>query len=684
MPRAVVLLSGGLDSSTTLAHAKAAGYELYALSVDYGQRHWVELDRAAAVAKAVGVADHRVVTLDLRAIGGSALTADVDVPKDRTDDAIGHGVPVTYVPARNTILLGVALGYAETVGAFDLFIGANVLDFSVHGDTRIWLRNRSWARLMPIREAYQLPPDDYETVAVDPAALQAGWRRVTDRSRHWSGLKRCFTITLERGQSLTVTEDHSLFTLDPETAEVTPVRGCEVAVGMPLIAPFDLRSVADAWTTDLATLDLSDLPTACASRFVRRSIRQQGGAITNRLKKTHLPVAFPVEDDFLYLVGLWLAEGGKELESRSAVLALSIGGIPGAVERVADYLQRYGVKLLPSPANPYDFAIPSSVFATLFWHLGLFGTAKKGEKRFPPFYWRLSQRQRRVILAGWWDGDGSHVFHGQAVIAQKSHALIEDAYHTFLLDGLFPNVNDGPHGQRRLFFGRADDFATLVELYPFGHTSKLDSFRQHAGRDGRDKATGVWKCPGVWKAVSEAALPPGRKTVVYNTGGKYDNGLRSQRSAFADVPALRRLVESPLAFLQVERVEETGEQHMYDLSVEGAENFVANGVLAHNSGYPDCRPEFLEAFQVLANLATKAGTEGTGQFRVHAPLLKMTKADIIREAVKLGLDLGLTLSCYDPDADGKACGRCDSCILRKKGFAEAGVSDPTQYREPAA
>lgn len=136
MPPAVVLLSGGLDSTTTLAFAKANGFEVYALSVDYGQRHRVELERAVAVANAVGVADHRTVRLDLRAIGGSALTSDVDVPKDRSDDAIGHGVPVTYVPARNTILLGLALGYAETVGAFDLFIGANVLDYSGYPDCR--------------------------------------------------------------------------------------------------------------------------------------------------------------------------------------------------------------------------------------------------------------------------------------------------------------------------------------------------------------------------------------------------------------------------------------------------------------------------------------------------------------------------------------------------------------------
>jgi len=135
-PRAVVLLSGGLDSTTTFAVAKSQGFEVYALSVDYGQRHRVELERAAVIAKALGAVEHRTVKLDLRQIGGSALTAAIDVPKDRTDADMNHGIPITYVPARNTILLGLALGYAEVVGAFDLFIGANVLDYSGYPDCR--------------------------------------------------------------------------------------------------------------------------------------------------------------------------------------------------------------------------------------------------------------------------------------------------------------------------------------------------------------------------------------------------------------------------------------------------------------------------------------------------------------------------------------------------------------------
>jgi 7-cyano-7-deazaguanine synthase len=98
------------------------------------------------------------------------------------------------------------------------------------------------------------------------------------------------------------------------------------------------------------------------------------------------------------------------------------------------------------------------------------------------------------------------------------------------------------------------------------------------------------------------------------------------------------------------------------------------------SGYPDCRPEFIEAFERLANLATKAGVEGAGKWRVHTPLIQLTKAEIIRRGVELGVDYSLTHSCYDPDDVGRPCGGCDSCVLRLKGFAEAGLVDPVEYQ----
>jgi 7-cyano-7-deazaguanine synthase len=134
--RAVVLLSGGLDSTTVLAAARRDGFRCHALSIAYGQRHTAELDAARHVAKALGAVEHRVIGIDLRQIGGSALTADIAVPKDRPAEDMAHGIPITYVPARNTVFLALALGYAEVVGSFDLFIGVNVIDYSGYPDCR--------------------------------------------------------------------------------------------------------------------------------------------------------------------------------------------------------------------------------------------------------------------------------------------------------------------------------------------------------------------------------------------------------------------------------------------------------------------------------------------------------------------------------------------------------------------
>jgi len=133
---AVVLLSGGLDSTTVLAIARSQGFTPYALSFQYGQRHAVELDAAIRVVKAFDVPRHEIANIDLRPFGGSALTADIDVPKHASVDELAADIPITYVPARNTIFLAFALGYAEVVGAVDIFIGVNALDYSGYPDCR--------------------------------------------------------------------------------------------------------------------------------------------------------------------------------------------------------------------------------------------------------------------------------------------------------------------------------------------------------------------------------------------------------------------------------------------------------------------------------------------------------------------------------------------------------------------
>jgi 7-cyano-7-deazaguanine synthase len=136
MRPAVVLLSGGIDSTTTLAIAIADGYETYALSFDYGQRHQIETEAARRVTNSLGAKEHRIAKIDLRVFGGSALTDDVDVPKQRAEKEIASGIPVTYVPARNTIFLAYALAWAEVIPANDIFIGVNAIDYSGYPDCR--------------------------------------------------------------------------------------------------------------------------------------------------------------------------------------------------------------------------------------------------------------------------------------------------------------------------------------------------------------------------------------------------------------------------------------------------------------------------------------------------------------------------------------------------------------------
>jgi 7-cyano-7-deazaguanine synthase len=136
MRRAVALASGGMDSSTAIALARKQGFEIYALSFDYGQRHRLELEAARRVLRSLGVAHHIIAAIDLRQFGGSALTADIDVPKSRDIDRISAEIPVTYVPARNTIFLSIALGWCEAIHAQDIFIGVNALDYSGYPDCR--------------------------------------------------------------------------------------------------------------------------------------------------------------------------------------------------------------------------------------------------------------------------------------------------------------------------------------------------------------------------------------------------------------------------------------------------------------------------------------------------------------------------------------------------------------------
>ena len=197
-PRAVVLLSGGMDSAVVLAEMRHAGFECHALSFDYGQRHRVELERAAEVARMLGAASHRTARIDLRAFGASALTADIAVPKDR-DVAVAHGIPVTYVPARNTIFLAHALAMAESTGARDIAIGVNAIDYSGYPDCR-----------PEFVEAFERLANLATRAGVEAAARGERWMRV-----HVPLLRMGKADIVRRGRALGVDLSRTISCYDP-------------------------------------------------------------------------------------------------------------------------------------------------------------------------------------------------------------------------------------------------------------------------------------------------------------------------------------------------------------------------------------------------------------------------------------------------------------------------------------
>ncbi len=676
-PRAVVLLSGGLDSTTAACWALRKGYAVTALSVDYGQRQRIELERARAVAERLGL-EHRVLSLDLRAVGGSALTdPGIEVPKDRDEGAIGGGVPVTYVPARNTILLSLALGVAETQRARHLVLGVNALDYSVGGDTRVWVRDERMRVHHPTISEFvdDFPDGAYETLSVDRMTWCPQWRRVRARVAHLVETKRCFRIHLERGSSIDVTEDHSLFTVG-DGYELEPIRGAEIEPGMPLVTPLTLEEVHPPH--DLESWDLTGLAAFANAGLSRRMAREEAGEVRHRALA--LPVRLPVTDDLLYAMGLWIAEGHI---SQSGMICYS-NGIERARETVARAFLAFGGSVHVG-RNGVDYYVRGGkLFAHMFQFLGLTGRAVDGTKRLPPWFWSLSRPQKQRLLAGFWDGDGGRVHsNSTASCAQKSSALLrDDLVYALQSLGAYPALSPLRSQEGLLLrLCSGHDFGAFAEL-PLLDQHKASSARRAAARPRRDRSRGLWKTHALWERIRAAPKGPGVAGELYNRLGKYDNSVRGQRHELLRTVGLGHLVDTPLGFQMVTEVEEVEQTVMYDLSVESNENFYANGVLAHNSGYPDCRPEFLTAFEHLASVATRAGSEEGVRFEIHAPLLELTKAEIVKLAIELGAPLELTWSCYDPvvaDARALSCGRCDACQLRLKGFREAGAADPIPY-----
>lgn len=675
-PKAVVLLSGGLDSTTCMAIAKAEGFDVYAMSFRYGQRHNHELDCAARVAQEMGAHKHHIATIDLGAFGGSALTDEIEVPKGRSPDEMEDEIPVTYVPARNTIFLSFALAWAEVLGASDIFIGVNALDFSVGGDSYVWIRDENAAIFhVPIREFVEdFPAGQYQTLSINRETWQPQWKKVKAKLRHKVQNKTCYRVHLERGDSIDITEDHSLFSLD-ENYQLTPIKGNELETGLPLIVPMTLEEVHP--DKDLDYLDLEGLAGYMNALTAKKMAREENGFVVHR--SLSLPLRFPLTDDFLYATGLWLAEGHL---SKSGQPHYS-NTLPKAKETVRRAFAPYD-GTIKEKGNGVDYVVQGGkLLGSMLLFIGLTGKAIDGTKQLPRWFWQLSKRQKEFFLAGFWDGDGSRVHNGTASCYQKSSELLHELVYAFRSLGAYPTFT--PTGNRPGHIMRmcsASDFEVLAKL-PLVDQRKKETAQKASSVKSRDKGKGLWKTEALWKLIREAEKPPGLATELYNRLGKYDNSVRGQRWHKLREVGLGHLLDTPLGFQTITSIEQVEEEYMYDLSVEGNENFYANSILAHNSGYPDCRPEYIAAYEAMANLATKASTQDGNTIRIHTPLIDLTKGQIVAKGLSLGVDYSLTSTCYDPDTNGAACGTCDACILRQKGFAENDLQDPIPYQDKA-
>lgn len=671
---AVVLLSGGQDSTTCLFWAKKRFRHVHALAFDYGQRHRSELEAAADIASIAGV-ELEVLELGVLAqLGDSSLVRSSQLAGSGgyVDEEMPEGLPTSFVPGRNLLFLGVAAAYAVKNGIKDVVTGVCETDYSVGGGSLIFVRNSGQTACVSIREfVEEWPEDDYETLSVNGTTWSLEWKAVTGRWRHEVGTKRTMRVSLERGGHIDITEDHSLFSLGDDYS-IVPVAGKDLEVGMPLVVPMNFRELHGA--EELGYLSLKGLSDRINSRYRIKMAEEAGNSVLwrgNVRGRVRLPIEFPCTDAFLYAVGLWIAEGSvAEGKIRFS------NGVGPARERVREAFEPFGF-VVSRPTNGYDYEVQGGgLLAHAFDHLDLSGSSSAGTRHLPRWFWHLSDRQKQVLLAGFWDGDGGKFHDGCAVMVQKSVELIRELDLAFRSLGAYPSLFPLPRGQEGLGlrFSSAND-AQVIAAFPLLHEERLRTAQRAAEVEGRDKSRGLWKTDALWQRIRAAPTAPGVAGELYNRLGKYDNSVRGQRHPLLREVGLGHTLASPVGFQCVTSVEPLVEEVMYDLSVEGNENFIANGVLAHNSGYPDCRESFVQAMQEAVNQAMPSSA---GPITIHTPLMHMDKSRTVHLASMLGDDcwraLARSITCYEGQRPG--CGACPSCQLRAAGFEGAGLEDP--------
>lgn len=731
--KAVVILSGGLDSSTSLSIAKAAGYDVYALTFMYGQRHIKEVECAKKIASVVGVKEHRFISLPTPK--GSALTQfDIEVPKGRTIEELSIETPPTYVPARNTLFIAYALQFAEEVGAEAVYTGITATDASVEEGSLVLTRDRGEVKIENVVAGDWIQSYDFKE-------CKSKWNQVTRSEAHLVKKDNVFKVKIETGQEIVISGDHSLFKV-LEDGTIAPAEGANLQKDDFIVCPS--RILQHPNETDVINI-VDFLPDDC-KLFVhipsftqalvpalpstpREKVQYQQGFFSYDIFKAkiypyidvkslpvfittskqregslRIPLMFKLTPEFCFMLGLWVADG-----SYGSATNMFTGG--GTIDfscseeysrkKVQVVAEEFQTSIRHSKENAVDFIVESVVLKRLMWGMGFKGNCRT--KVVPPFIYTLKLPLIAAFIDGYWNGDGS-IVNGGIEASSVNKNLIQQLRSLLLKFGITS------HGSkclaRHFYTGKLQNyyhytlFITGARNHHLWHTfiSPLDEegFDLSLTKKIKGKMYGIPAYPLLQEELTlikndntdiKVCKDRIRNNAIYYNkfrSGRFERHLLAELlpHVTTDIQSKwQSLLAEDIMFVRVIQVEkqlEVKDLIMYDLKVPGTENFIVNGILAHNSPYPDTRPEYVEAWQYLINLATDRTTHG-GSIKLENPLLHLYKSETVEIGMELNTPYEFTWSCYSGGEE--PCLECDTCKLRSKGFIEAGFKDPAVSEE---
>lgn len=709
MAKAIILLSGGLDSATTLYLAKKQGYQCYCLICDYGQRHRREIKSAKAIAH-YAKCKAKVIKISLPWKGSSLLDKKITIPETikLSKYQVNGKIPNTYVPARNIIFLSFALSYAETIGANTIFIGANAIDFSVAAHSRVIKKNLGAVSIQSIK-----PGDNVLTM--DKKNLTIEWSKVKNLVEHSYLGQLMYRIVTEHGRNIDVCGGHSLFSLN-ENGEIGPARIEKLKKGDYILAPSKLKIFGNLRKINLLDLlkdeqfifithpKIGSLIRRCKNEkerwWKRKNImpisiyNQSYRKISNindrslfiksgKGKKRAISAILRLDAELCFFLGLWLADGC--FGSRN-VICVSCDDSE-AMKNLKTICKLFRTRIYVDK-NKIDRQISSALLIKIMKKLGFNGTAKT--KIIPPIIYNLPLTLQSAFLRGYIIGDGCVEENGPITIASVNESLINGLQDLLLNFGIIAY-------KKKQTYAKTNFIDKSFSLYRLSIENSVDKklFLKYIGNIKnkvsvlpayRSKIRGIPSYKMLNHDLKTFSTIPKltevknmiRNNAIY-TENRFNRQLLAKLMDYTSSKVIKgkwsRLINNELIFTKIRQKKKIAYdcKYIYDISIDKNENFICEGLVAHNSGYPDCRPEFYRAFETVISTGTKSGAKKK-KIRIETPLVYMTKAQIIRLGIQLGVPFKLTWSCYK---GGKfPCGRCDSCQFRISAFRDLGLQDP--------